>query len=80
MNTLEEFEKRLSNLLDFIEENKDELTHKHNFGLYLSCIYIKDDYPYNTGAAIGTIFNISCTIRSFFRKHPEISKYLEKII
>ena len=52
MNTLEKFEKRLSNLLGFIDENKEELIQKHNVGLYLNCSYVMNDDPYSTGAVV----------------------------
>ena len=80
MNTLEEFEKRLSNLLDFVEENSDELANKHKLGLYLSCLYIKDRNPYNEGAIIGNSINASCSISSFLKKNPEFIEFFETTI
>ena len=80
MNTLEEFEKRLSNLLDFIEENSDELANKHKIGMYLSCLYIKDRNPYCDGLIIGNAINAYCSISSFLKKNPEFIDFFEKTI
>ena len=80
MNTLEEFEKRLSNLLDFIDENKEELIHKHKLGLYLNCSYLDGDDPYDMGAATGNIADISYAIYCFLEKRPQFIEFLEKTI
>lgn len=80
MNTLEEFEKRLSNLLDFIDENKEELIQKHNVSLNLNCFYMKDDDMRYTGATIGNPFDSSIAIYSLFKIRPEFIEFLEKTI
>lgn len=80
MNTLEEFRKRLDNLLDFVDENSDELIHKYKIGMYLSCLYIKDRNPYDDGLIIGNAINTSCSISSFLKKHPEFIELFETAI
>lgn len=80
MNTLEEFEKRLNNLLDFIKENKGELIYKYNLGMYFNCSYIKDGYLYDTGDSIGNPLDISLAIFIFLEKQPRFIEFLEKNI
>ena len=80
MNTLEEFEKRLENLLDFVEENSGELIHKYKLGMFLSCLYIKDRNPYDDGLIIGNAINTSCSISIFLKKHPEFIELFETAI
>ena len=80
MNTLAEFRKRLENLLDFVDENSDELIDKYELGLYLNCSHLEDNDSRTTESVIGRPFDILFAIHSFLEKRPEFIEFLEKTI
>lgn len=80
MNTLEEFKKKLDNLLDFVNENSDELIDKYELGLYLNCSHIEGTDSRNTESVIGKPFDIFFSIYSFLEKRPDFIEFLEKTI